>query len=113
MDRPTTEVKLEASGYTAHVATYMTYADRQEMAKAIIKNQTINSQTAKDMVEGRTGINGMDAIDSQMVMIKRMTIRLVNPNGEEEPSENVLNLPDTDVDLIVAEVAKIEVPKKK
>lgn len=113
MIRPTTEVKLPMSGYTAHIATFMTFADRQEMAKAIIKGKSITQETANEMIKGNMSVSGEDAVDSQIIMLKRMTIRLVAPDGTEEDPADVVNLPDDDVDLINAELAKIQTPKKK
>lgn len=113
MQRPFTEVKLPISGYTAQIATYMTYADRQEMAKAIIKNKEITQDEAQKMIEGKVSVNGADAVDSEMVMLQRMTLKLVNPEGGEEDQKDVINLPDEDVDLIKDELAKIPMTKKK
>jgi hypothetical protein len=112
MLRPTREVKLP-SGYTAHVATYMSYADRQEIAKALIKDADIDVKTAEKLKSGDFKVKGLEAIDVEMTMVKRLTIRLLNPEGGEENPAEVLNLEDTDVDHLLGEIGKITPSKKK
>lgn len=113
MIRPTVEVKLPMSGYTAHVATYATYEDKQMIAKAIAKGMQINQETAKEMMEGKTKVDVDQAIDSQLETVKRMTIKLIAPDGTEENPNEVVNLPESDVDLIVEQISKEEIVKKK
>ena len=112
MIRPTNEIKLP-SGYTAHVATYMSYADRQEIAKAVIKDTEIDAETIKQLTDGDFKVKGVEAIDVEMTMVKRLTIRLVNPEGGEENPEEVLNLEDSDVDALLEAIGKITPSKKK
>lgn len=112
MLRPTREVKLP-SGYTAHVATYMSYADRQEIAKAVIKDTEIDAETIKQLKDGDFKVKGVEAIDVEMTMVKRLTIRLVNPEGGEENPAEVLNLEDSDVDALLEAIGKITPSKKK
>ena len=112
MLRPTKEIKLP-SGYTAHVATYMSYADRQEIAKAVIKDTEIDAETIENLKSGDFKVKGIEAIDVEMTMVKRLTIRLVNQEGGEESPEEVLNLEDSDVDTLLEAIGKITPSKKK
>lgn len=112
MLRPTKEIKLP-SGFTAHIATYMSYEDRQEIAKAVIKDTEIDENTAEQLKSGDFKVKGIDAIDVEMTMVKRMTIRLVNPEGGEENPAEILSLEDTDIDALLVEIGKITPSKKK
>jgi len=112
MLRPTKEIKLP-SGFTAHIATYMSYEDRQEIAKAVIKDTEIDENTAEQLKSGDFKVKGIDAIDVEMTMVKRMTIRLVNPEGGEENPAEILSLEDTDIDALLVEIGKISPSKKK
>jgi hypothetical protein len=112
MLRPTKEVKLP-SGFTAHIATYMSYEDRQEIAKAVIKDTEIDENIVKDLESGDYKVKGIDAIDVEMTMVKRLTIRLINPDGGDENPAEIVNIEDTDIDALLAEIGKISPSKKK
>lgn len=113
MQRQTKELKLPASGYTVHLATYWTYADRQALTRLLVRDTKVDAQTAKAMQDGTAGVQAENAIDYQLEAIKRATIKLIAPDGTEEPTEDVVNLPDTDVDIIFAELNAMPEAKKK
>lgn len=113
MQRQTKAISLPASGYTVYIATYWTYADRQALTRLLVKDTTVDKTTAQKMQDGTVGVNAENAIDYQLEAVKRATIRLVAPDGTDEDTNEVVNLPDTDVDLIFAELNSMPEAKKK
>lgn len=108
MERPTQTVELPISGLKAEVITYWTWSDKQEIAKAIIGDTTIDP-TNKEVGE----IKASNGIDLNKRALELGIKSLTDGNGNEVPVSEVFDLPNDDVELIVAKLQELDKGTKK
>lgn len=115
MERPTREVKLPQTGYTAHIVTFFT---RVEMTKILSKRYE-GAEAGVDE-DGKTFIQNLNPQSTRFEdneMLRVGVKKVVDSDGKDVALTDACgNLPDGDTDILVRELLKHRnrpKPKKK
>jgi hypothetical protein len=94
--RETKEIKLERSGYVAHVFTYWTYKESTELARVILGNSIVSSGSD-------VSISGSAGLDYNAKMLELGVQKLTDETGKDitDIKKSLDELPETDVKLVL------------
>lgn len=106
--RPTQSIILPKSGITAHIITYWSWSEKQEITKAVLGDMTVDvqSQTVSDM-------KASNAIDLNRKTLELAVKKLEDKEGNEIPVSELFDLPEDDVELVVSKLKEMEESLKK
>jgi hypothetical protein len=113
MNRELRKIKLPISGCTALIITFWSWGEQQELARALLGDTSIPAgSTAEDIKAVMGNIKADKGIDLQKKTLELAIKELCDPAGQAIDKKEVLDLPPKDVELIFAELQKLDEQKK-
>jgi len=106
--RPTQSIILPKSEIKAHIITFWSWSEKQEITKTLLGDTTIDPTT-----QAVSEIKATNGVDLNRKTLELAVKRLEDKDGNELPISDLFDLPESDVDLILAELKKIDDNLKK
>lgn len=106
--RPTQSIILPKSGITAHIITYWSWSEKQEITKTVLGDMTIDvqSQTASEM-------KATNALDLNRKTLELAVKKLEDKDGNELPVSELFDLPEDDVEVVISKLKEMDKSLKK
>lgn len=106
--RPTQSLKLPQSGLTVHFKTYWSWGEKQEITKTLL------GDTSVDPNSGAVGeVKATNGIDLNKKALELAIVKIVDDEGNETPKSELFDLPEQDVEMVLAKIKEFDDSLKK
>lgn len=106
--RPTQIILLPKSELKAHIITYWSWSEKQEITKTLLEDMTVDvqSQTVSEM-------KATNALDLNRKTLEMAVKKLEDKEGKDFPVYELFDLPEEDVELIISKLKEMDDSLKK